>query len=138
MAKALELWHRAGKLGSVNAYHNLGTAYMNGHEVEVDMKKAKHYYELAAVGGDVAARYNLGVSEKKEGNMDRALMHYMIASKGGCIKSVVSIKQLYMKGHVTKDDYTKALRSHLAYLDEIRSPQRNEAAAAEDDFKYHE
>ena len=31
-----------------------------GRGVEVDKKKAKYYYELAAMNGDVQARYNLG------------------------------------------------------------------------------
>ena len=36
--------------------------------VEVDKKKAKHYYEQAAMIGSVTARYNLGRSEGKAGN----------------------------------------------------------------------
>jgi len=46
--------------------------------VEQDKRKATHYYELAALRGDVTARYNLGLKEEKVGNMDRALKHYML------------------------------------------------------------
>jgi len=77
--KALELFHRAGELGYAEAYTNIGYAYDNGNGVEVDKKKAYHYYELAAMGGCVAARHNLGSMAKNAGNMNRALKHYMIA-----------------------------------------------------------
>ena len=60
IAKALKLYHRAGDLGYSKAYCNVGIAYHDGTGVEVDQKKAIHYYELAAMGGDVEARHNLG------------------------------------------------------------------------------
>ena len=59
-AKALELWHRAGELGNVGTYHNIGCVYNDGGGVERDEKKANHYFELGAVGGDAMARQNLG------------------------------------------------------------------------------
>ena len=46
-AKANELYLKAGELGCAKAYFNLGNSYYNGRGVEVDKKKAKHYYELA-------------------------------------------------------------------------------------------
>ena len=63
-AKAVELYHRAAKLGSAIAYNNIGNAYDNGKGVERDEKMASHYYELSAMGGDLNARYNLGVGEQ--------------------------------------------------------------------------
>jgi len=82
--------------------------------------------------------HNLGVNEKEEGRMDRALKHYIIATKDGCIESLEGIKRLYSDGYATKDDYAKALRSYQAYLDEIKSDQRDEAAAADDGNRYYE
>ena len=58
--KALELWRRAAELGDYMAQCNIGYAYHLGEGVEVDKEKAKHYYELAAIGGSVSARDNLG------------------------------------------------------------------------------
>jgi len=49
--KALELYKRAGELGHAESYNNIGVAYFHGQGVGVNMKKAKHYYELAAMGG---------------------------------------------------------------------------------------
>jgi len=69
--------------------------------------------------------------------MDRALKHFMIAAGSGCTDSLEKIKQMFMYGDATKDDYTKALRSYQANLVEIKSAQRNEAAAYSDEYKYY-
>jgi len=136
--KALELFHRAAELGSAEAYFGIAHAFMNGRGVELDEKKGIHYYELAAMGGDTYARTNLGCSEWRAGNMDRALKHWMIAVKDGDFGTLKNIKLLYSEGHATKDDYAKALRSYRAYLDEIKSDQRDEAVADDDFYKYYE
>jgi len=135
--KALELWHRAAELGYADAYCGIGLAYTKGKGVEVDKKKAIHYFELSAMGGNAIARHNLGLIEKDVGNMDRALNYYMIATAGGYADSLDAIKGLYSEGFATKEDYTKALRSYQAYLSEIKSDQRDKAAAARDDYRYY-
>ena len=117
--------------------HNIGCAYDNGDGVERDTKKANHYFELAAMGGYVTARHNLGVFEDHAGNWDRAIKHYMIAAGSGLNDSVKNIQQLYKGGHATKDDYTKALRAYQKCIDEIRSEQRDIAAAFSDIYKYY-
>lgn len=137
-AKALKLWHRAAELGFAQAYHNLSCSYNDGSGVEVDQKKAKYYLELAAMKGSGQSRHNLGVNEEEEGRMDRALKHYIIATKDGCIESLECIKMLYSDGYASRDDYANALRSYQAYLDEIKSDQRDEAAAADDGNRYYE
>ena len=136
-AKALELYHRAGELGYAGAYHNIGCAYYEGNGVERDEKKAIHYWELAAMRGHVTARHVLGCVEEDAGNLGRALKHYMIAAGCGYTDSLNAIKQMFMNGGVTKDDYVKALRAYQAYLVEIKSPQRNEAAATDEIYKYY-
>jgi len=71
--KALELWHRSAELGYAKAYCDIGTVHYNGEGVVVDKKKGQHYYEQAAMMGDVQARYNLGCMEGMAGNTERAL-----------------------------------------------------------------
>ena len=129
MDKALELWHRAAELGFAKSYNNIGHAYNNGIGVEVDKKKAMHYFELAAMGGNEGARHNLGINEGKARNLERALKHLMIAVRDGQPESLEVIKGLYSKGCVSKQDYTKALQAYQTYLGEITSEQRDEAAA---------
>ena len=135
--KSSELFHRAGDLGNSEAYVCLGYAYDNGLGVEMDEKKAVHYYELAAIKGDADARANLGIDEAQAGNTDKSIKHFMLAAACGHDGALEKIKQLYSNGLATKDDYTKALQSYQAYLGEIKSPQRNKAAAHSDRFQYY-
>ena len=78
--KANELCLKAGELGCAEAYFNLGGSYAQGWGVGIDMKKAKYYCELAAMMGNVKARYNLGCIEEEAGNQERAHKHFMIRS----------------------------------------------------------
>ena len=89
------------------------------------------------MGGDAVARYNLGNFEVRARNMDRALKHLMIAAGLGYTDSLELIKLLFMDGKVMKDDYAKALHAYQATLVEIKSAQRDEAAAFNDRFKYY-
>jgi len=136
MNKALEFWHRAAELGHTQAYFSIGCAYYNGIGVKKDKKKANHYFELAAMRGDAAARHSLGVHEWNAGNDDRALKHFLISVEGGYNGALKKIQQLYSNGDTTKDVYTQALRAYQKYLAEIRSAQRDEAAAFDEGFKY--
>jgi len=135
--KALELWHRAAKLGCAGAYCSIGYAYENGHGVEVDKKKALHYYEQAAMRGDESARHYLGYKEGMAGNFDRAVKHYMVAVRCGQNESLEAIKLLYSNGYATKDDYTKALQAYQVYLGDIKSNQRDRAASADERNRYY-
>ena len=98
--------------------------------------KAIHYKKLGAMGGDLVARHSLGLIEAGVGNMDKALKHYMIALKSGYKTSLDEVRSLYTKGRATKKDYENALRSWQAYLDEIRSDDRDEAAKCSSGYQY--
>jgi len=144
--KALELWKQAAELGCFTAYASIGAAYHGrgvemdkkkyGRGVEIDKKKAKHYWELGAMRGCVGSRLALGYIEKNSGNMGRAMKHFMIAAESGHYSSLKEIKQLYSNRQATKDEYTKALLAYQKYLAEVKSIQRDEAAAAREDYKY--
>ena len=135
--RALELWHRASQLGHAASYSNIGLAYLDGRGVGRDKKKANNYYELAAKGGFSTARHNLGLFELQKGNWDRALKHYMIAVRSGNDDALDMIRQMAMNGDATKDDYTKAQQVYQAYLNEIKSNQRDQAAAFNNFFNYY-
>ena len=134
-SEALELWHQAGELGYAEAYFNIGRAYHFGEGVERDNNRKYHYFELAAMGGVAGARHNLGVLECRAGNWDRAIKHFTIAAGAGYNDSVKHIQQLYVAGHATKEDYGRALRAYQKCLEEIRSEQRDNAAAYRDNYK---
>ena len=140
-AKSLELWHRASELGHAMSSYNIGHEYYYGNGargVERDEKKAVHYFELAAMGGHVKARHYLGALEGRAGNHGRAVKHFMIAAGFGYIAALEQIKQMFMYELVTKDDYAKALQLYQANVVEIKSVQRDEAAAYNTDrYKYY-
>jgi len=135
--KALDLFHRAAELGHGSAYNNIGNAYEFGVGVEIDKKKAIHYYEHAAMGGNVAARHSLGNDELRAGHYERAIKHYMIAVTVGYDDSLKIIQKMYKHGDASREVYTKALQSYQTYLGEIKSRQRDEAAAADDEYRYY-
>ena len=126
-AKANELYLKAGELGCANSYYKLGLSYDYGYGVAVDEKKAKHYHELAAIGGDISARYNLGVLEEENGNLQQAMKHYAISAKAGDDDSLESIKEGYVDGYVTKEEYAQALRAYQKSQDEMKSEMRDNA-----------
>ena len=127
--KANELYLKAGELGSAGAYFNLGIHYDNGEGVEIDMKKAKHFFELAAVNGHVKARHNLGCMEGQAGNHQRAMKHFAISACVGCKESLDSVKGGFMHGLVTKDEYANTLREYQKSQDEMKSDARDKAQA---------
>ena len=61
--------------------------------------------------------------------MNRALQHFMIAAAAGYDEALERIRQCFMHGHATKDDFEKALRAaYKEAKDEMRSEQREAAA----------
>ena len=100
--KANELWLKAGDLGCADAYFNLGNSYTNGMGAEVDEKKAKHYYELAAMKGETSARHNLGCIEGQVGNHQRAFKHFILAARVGHTESLDVVKKGFRNEYVTK------------------------------------
>ena len=127
--KANELFLKAGELGCAEAYSRLGYSFSNGRGMEIDKKKAKHYYELAAMRGDVEARHNLSVLEGKAGNMDRAYKHFVIAAKAGHPESLDVVKRGFTKGFVTKEEYESTLRAYHERQTEMKSKAREAVMA---------
>ncbi|KAL7527372.1 hypothetical protein ACHAXR_001921 [Thalassiosira sp. AJA248-18] len=125
--KALELYHRAAKLGCARSHCNIASVYRKGEGVEKDIKKAKYHEELGAMGGDMVARYNLGLAEAKACNINRAMKHFMISASYGYDNSLKRIQDCFSCGLVTKDDFEKALRAHKESKDEMQSDLRDAA-----------
>jgi tetratricopeptide (TPR) repeat protein len=123
---AIQYWMKAAALGNMMAHYNLSILYHEGHGVEKDKKKEIHHLEEAAIGGHPNARYNLGAYELNSGRHDRAMKHYIIAAKAGYDDALEVVKQGFLKGYVSKEDYATALRGHQAAVDETKSQQRDE------------
>ena len=120
---------QSGELGCADAYYNLGNSYDDGDGVDVDKKKAKHFFELAAINGNVYARHNLGCMDGQAGNHHRAFKHYILAAKAGEKKSLEAVKAGFMGGIVTKDEYANTMRAYQEIQDEMKSDARDKAEA---------
>ncbi|EJK47698.1 hypothetical protein THAOC_33566 [Thalassiosira oceanica] len=107
VTRAVELYERAAQLGVTDAHFNLGVLYTRGTDVEKDMAKAIRHYEAAAMCGH----------------------HWMISAKLGCQDSLNTVKRMFMNGHATKADYAAALRGYQSAIEDMSSPDRDEARA---------
>jgi tetratricopeptide (TPR) repeat protein len=124
---ALQYLTRAAELGHADAHNQLGYMYHEGDGVEKDMKKAIYHAEEAAIGGHIDARHNLGIQEWDNGNMERAKKHFIIAANLGDGGSLEWLKDLYVDGHASKEDYANALRAYQAAVEATKSSDREEA-----------
>jgi TPR repeat protein len=101
--------------------------YWKGKGVEKDMEKAVYHFEKA--GGHPIARHNLAYYEAKNGNMERAVKHWIIAAKLGDEETMRVLLQVYKDGYITKEDYGATLRAHQAAVEATKSSQREAAYA---------
>ena len=127
---AIEYWTKAAELGDVVAHNQLGYMYGEGKGVEKDAEKAVYHLEKAAIGGHTTARYNLGEYEEENGNMERAVKHFIIAANIGDDDSMKELWGYYKNGYITKEDLEATLRTHKAAIDEMKSPEREAAEKA--------
>ena len=124
---AFDYFSRAAVLGDTKAHFQLSCSYGGGKGVGKDEKKQIHHLTEAAIGGHPLARRNLAYLEGEHHRMDRAVKHYIIASKLGCDDSLKCVRDLCKDGHASKEDYAAALRGYQAAIDATKSPQREEA-----------
>ena len=101
--------------------------YYNGDGVEVDKPRGIPHWQQAAIEGHVLSRYNLGLVEYEHGNYDLAVRHWMISAKMGNEGALNNIKDMFKKGQATKAQYAEALLGYRDAVEEMKSPQREEA-----------
>ena len=126
-SRAFECWKKAAELGDVEAHFKLGLLYHDGDGVEKNEGKYIHHLEEAVIAGHPQARFNLGVHENCNGNVDRAVKHWIIAAAQGEDRSMKALMEVFRQGVVAKDDLDSALRAQKSALDGTKSPQRVEA-----------
>ncbi|EJK71341.1 hypothetical protein THAOC_07236 [Thalassiosira oceanica] len=119
---AIELWSEAAGLGSLEAHNRLAEFYL-GDEIGVtvdgvarNFSKADRHWEEAAMQGHVLARHNLGNHEHHNGNYERAVRHWLISAKMGEKWSLDAIKDMFVDGIATKQQYASALKGYQAAM----------------------
>lgn len=139
--KSIQLMKRAAELGLCTAHYNLGCSYSphSGDQptndyVERDSNKALFHLEKAAIAGHGGARYSLGVSSSthkgdKFSPSYISMKHFMIGARSGYNQCLERVKEGFIGGMITKAEFEETLRMHKESLDEIKSEQRDKAAA---------
>ena len=122
--EALKYLTKAAELGGAEAHCRLGYMYMGGEGVEKDMEKAVYHWEKAAIGGHPYARHNLAFVEAKNGNVEKAVKHWIIAANLGYDRSMKELLPSYKNGYITKEQYGATLRTHQAAINATKSAQR--------------
>ena len=121
---AFEYWTKAAELGYADAYCKLAVLYDEGLGTEKDEGKYFLNMEEAAIRGHPGARHNLGIHEENNGNIDRAVKHWIIAATHGLDKSMKELMAQFREGYVSKEDLASTLRAQKAAVDATKSPQR--------------
>jgi len=122
--KALAYLTKAAELGEMAAHFCLGDLYYKGRGVEKDMTKAIHHLEKAAIGGHPDARVLLSDYEEGKGRPKRAAKHLIINANLGCEPSLKFVKDFFVQGVVSKEEYAAALRGYQAAANETKSAER--------------
>ncbi|EJK57687.1 hypothetical protein THAOC_22240, partial [Thalassiosira oceanica] len=125
--RAIELWTEAAELGSLDAHFLVGHAYYRGKVVEEDKPRGIRLWQQAAMKGHVASRHMIGFVEAMNGNHQLAVQHLMISAKMGDQGSLNVIKDMFKAGHATKAQYAEALLGYRDAVEEMKTPQREEA-----------
>ena len=124
---AFKYFTKAAGLGVAKAHYDLACLYYNGHGVGKDDKKIVYHLEQAAIAGHPQARHSLGTIEYRNGRIERAVKHWVIAAKLGFEGSLDNLRRLCTVGKMSKEDYAAALRTYQAAVDATKSPKREEA-----------
>ncbi len=124
---AFKYFTKAAELGDAAAQYDLSIMFREGEGVEVDEKMGLYHMEQAAIAGHALARQSLGVYEERNGRIERAVKHFIIAANLGLDDAINALKEYYKRGLlVSKDDFAAALRAHHAAVEATKSPQREE------------
>jgi TPR repeat protein len=118
---------KAAELGDVDAHVQLGGMYLHGDGVEKDEERQVYHYEKAAISGNPHARHDLGDYELRNGNIERAVKHYIIAANLGCEYTMKELWSQYTAGNISKKDLDATLRTHQAAVDATKSAERDAA-----------
>ena len=111
--KALELYRKAEKMGSLRGKSGLGKMYLNGWGVPQDVIKALELNIIAANQGDPAGQNNLAYmyyyGKGVEKDLDKAVEWYKKAAEQDYASAQTNLAIMYKNGEGVKKDLSKAV-----------------------------
>ena len=131
--KAVSLLERAATLGSAEACSDLFLCYLMGLcGVKQDATKARSLLIRAAKGGLAQARHNLATLEYESGQIDAAIRHLKISTAAGYKLSLESMEELRDEGHISEEEYNRAVADVVAAQKEEHTEERAAARKQRD------
>ena len=131
--KAVSLLERAAALGSAEACSDLFLCYLLGLcGVKQDATKARSLLIRAAKGGLAQARHNLATLEYESGQIDAAIRHLKISTAAGYKLSLESMEELRDEGHISEEEYNRAVADVVAAQKEEHTEERAAARKQRD------
>lgn len=112
---AHDLFKKSCDGGNPSGCFGLGTMYVAGKGVEVNLKKAQRYYEMGCSAGDPTSCTNLAMlyNEKNGASKDDkelAVQFYMSACQGGDAIACNNLGFMYANGDGVNKDFFTAIR----------------------------
>ena len=115
-----KMWYYLNKsieLGSAAGYNTLGLCYKRGinPDYEINLEKAKYYFELSSNYGYVFAFNNLGKLYEEDGNITEAIKYYKISADMGNSWALNKVGEFY---RINNDLET----AHIYYSKAVECP----------------
>jgi hypothetical protein len=125
-SKCIELLRESAGLGFSDAQHMLGDYHYDGTMgLEKNEEEALKYYEKAAEGGGVYARYLIAyIEEEKTGDRTAAMRHLRLSASGGFRVSIEKLINCFEDGLLHQADLAETMQAYYLARDEMRSDDR--------------
>ena len=131
--KSLEMYIRAAELelGDTETCQRLGNYYVEGTAVEQDLSKGLVFYEVAAKKGSIEA---LALYHGKSRNIDESIKHLTVAASAGYQVSMDGLMVAYKDKLLSKEDLTRTLRAFQTAKDLMKSKDRDDIKAMQEQY----
>jgi TPR repeat protein len=125
--KCIDLLREAADLGCRSALCQLGNFHSIGEMgLEQNKEEAIKYWEEAAEGGDVQARYNVGCEEGKNQNYVAAMCHLRLSASGGHRSAMDNLIGCFENGLLHHGDLAETMRDFYCCRAEMKSKDRDQ------------
>jgi TPR repeat protein len=108
------LMRSLAKKGFARAQYSLGFMYEKGKGVDLNLKKAKKWFKLAAQQGISKAQYRLGLIYRNgkvgEKNYSKAMKWWELAANRGNANAQINLGLMFENGLGVPQNYNKAIR----------------------------
>lgn len=115
--KAFKYVHKSTLYSSPEGERKLGYYYEKGIGCEKDMVKARQYYELAAMHGDIKAKYNIGLFYFKNKQYPQAYNLVKESADANYGKALVLLGYFYEHAITGEVNYSSAKECYLKALE---------------------